>query len=130
MLIQQAGGTHDALEGGRPLGVEPVVVVQGLRTVDGEAHEEAVGGQELTPLVGKQQAVGLQAVVYLATTGIAPLQVERPPIEAEGAQQRLAAMPGEEHLRHSLCLYVLAGEGLQELVAELLFLPFVECCLL
>ena len=50
--------------GAAPATVESVGVVQGSGPVDRDAHEEAVVGEELCPLVGHQRAIGLQGMTH------------------------------------------------------------------
>ena len=92
--------------------------MHGLRPVDGYADQEVVLAQELAPLIRQQRTVGLQTVVNMATTGIAPLQFQSPTIEADRPQQRFTAMPGEEHLGQGLGLNVLPHEVFQQRVAH------------
>ena len=76
-------------------GMATVGVVERLRAVDGDAHQETVLAQKLTPFVSQQGAVRLQTIVDLSSAGIFLLQFQSLAIEREGAQQRLSAMPGE-----------------------------------
>ena len=131
VLLQQVDALHHLDERGLPLFVFPVFVVELLRSVDGDAHQPVVLLEEPAPLVGEQGAVGLDAVVYGPSVGILLLQLHRTLVEGEGAHQRLAAVPGEQHLRHRLRVDVLFDELFQQFFAHhvLGILP-VEFCLL
>ena len=113
VLLEQADAAHNAVE--RPLAQR---VVQAARAVDAYAYEEALVAEEAAPLVGEQRAVGLQAVVYVAPPCVAALQLQSAAVERHGAQQRLAPVPGEEHLPPGLRLDVLAGEGVEQRVVH------------
>ena len=115
VLAQQLDGTNDALPGGLAAGGEAVVVVEGLRPVDGEAYEEMVFGKKLAPLVVKQRAVGLQTVGYLPPLSITSLQRDSLAVEGERSQRGFSTVPGEEHLGRGLRLDVFFGESFEEL---------------
>ena len=118
MLLQQFDASHDLLERRLSAGRMAVAVVEGLWTVDGDAHEEIVFAEETAPLVVEQRAIGLDAVGDGASAAVDALQLQSAAIEVDGAQERFAPMPGEQHLRHGLGFHVLADELLQELVAH------------
>ena len=114
VLAQQLDSTNDALPRGLAAGSEPIMVVKGLRTVDGEAHEEMVCGEELAPLVVEQRSVGLQSVGNLPPSSIASLQFYGLPVEVQGPKRGFASVPSEKHLGHRLRLDIFFGESLEE----------------
>ena len=77
-----------------------------------------VVAQEGAPLLIEQCAVGLQAVVHHMPTSILLLQAQGLPVERQRAQQRLSAMPGEEHFALRLRVDILLGEPLEQLVGH------------
>ena len=113
VLLQQLYATHHLVEGGLSATRTAVFIVKLLGAVDGEADEPVVLVEELTPLVGEQGAVGLEAVVNLSSAGVAALQLQHFLVEAERAHQRLATVPGEKHLRLCLRFDILLDERLQ-----------------
>ena len=56
-----------------------------LRTVDADAYQETVFLEEPAPLGGEQSAVGLYAVVDVATTCIDALQLKCLLVEGDGS---------------------------------------------
>ncbi len=103
VLLQAAGGRDDAVEDGSPAEVVPVGVVQLARPVDAEPDEVVVLGEERAPRVVEQDAVGLERALDRHARGHAALFGRaRPPEEVETHQRRLAALPGQGHLRHPL----------------------------
>jgi len=94
------------------------LVVKFLWSVDGDAHEPVVLAQEATPLVVEQRAVGLYRVGDTPAHAVLALQLHRFSVERQWAQQRLAAVPGEEDVGRGLCLNVLSGELLEHLLRE------------
>ena len=113
MTVEQLDAAHHPVERGPAQSV-----VHLARPVDADAHKEALIAEETAPLVGEQRAVGLQAVVYVAAAGIAPLQRQRPAVKRQRAQQGLAAVPREEHVGRRLGLDVLPGEALEHSVVD------------
>ena len=118
VLVEQCDAPHHLLERRHPLLVATVLVVKLLRSIYRDPHEPVVLLKEAAPLVSEQCAVGLQGVVDGAATGILALQLHHPLVEGERPHQRLAAVPGEEHLRHGLRLDVLLDEAFEQLVAH------------
>ena len=118
MLLQQTDAPHHRHPRRLAAACQPVGVVQVLRAIDGDAYEEMVGFEKLTPLIGEQRSVGLQTVVDMVPPRITPLKRQCLLVEGDGAQQRFAAMPREEHLMLRLCLDILACEQLQQVVAH------------
>ena len=118
MLLKQTDATHHLAPRRCARTRTPVLIVELLRTVNGDADKEVVLFQELAPFVGQPHAVSLQAVVYLPSMRIAPLQLQGPFVERDGTHQRLTAMPCEQYLRQCLRLNILADELLQQLVAD------------
>ena len=101
-------------------------IVQRLGTIDADTHEEMVVVEETAPLIGEQRAVGLQAVVNVAITGVLLLQFQGFFIEGEWTQQRFAAVPSEEYIRGGLRLDILAGKLLQQGVIHHATAAFVQ----
>ena len=117
--LQEAGG-GDA-RGRRPAcrRVVPVGVVQLAWAVDAEAHEVVVLGEERRPLVVEQHAVGLDVRSTVMPGGhAAVLDRACPPEEVEPHERRLAALPGEGHVRHPLRRDGLRDVGLHHLVGH------------
>ena len=118
MFLQQTDALHHLFPGRLSGRSYAIVVVILLRSVDGNAYQPMVLCKELAPLVGEESAVGLDDIVYLFAVGILLLKRQRLPVEVDGTHQRLASVPGKEHLGHGLCLDVLPGELLQHLISH------------
>ncbi len=98
---------------------DPVVIVDVLRAVDGEAHQETMLLEEARPVLVEQRAVGLQ-VVFDALSGlrVLPLQRDHLAEEVEPHQRRLAALPGEDDFVAGDAGDVVADEALQHVVVH------------
>ena len=95
-----------------------VFVVKLLRSVNRNAHKEIVLLKKFAPLIVKQRAVGLYAIVHLSAASVGALQLQCTLIKGYGAHQRFAAMPCKEHFGRGLRLDILAYELLQHLVGD------------
>ena len=89
------------------------------------ANQPIILCKEFTPFVCKHSAIGLDNIIYAATSCIFLLQSQRLFIEINGAHQWFTTMPGGEHLWHSLCLDILSCELLQHLIAHNMAMRFV-----
>ena len=109
----------DGVERRRAALGDPVLVVDLLRAVDGQAHEEAVLLQEARPVLVEQRAVGLQVVLDpLSGLRVLPLQRHDLAEEVEAEQRGLAALPREHHLVGGHARDVVAHEALEHLVVH------------
>ena len=98
---------------------DAVLVVDLLRAVDGEPHEEAVLLQEPRPVLVEQRAVGLQVVLDpLSGFRVFPLQRDDLSKELEAEQRRLAALPREDQFIGGHACDVVSDEALQDLVVH------------
>ena len=101
---QDRRSVADPVEGRLALLGDPVVVVDILRTVDAQAHQERVLLEEPRPVLVEQRAVGLK-VVLDALAWLRMLLLQRHDLveELETHQRRLAALPGKHDLvaRHA-----------------------------
>ena len=119
VLLQEAGGGEHAVEDRPPAEVVTVGVVQLARAVDAEPDEVVVLGEEGGPLVVEKDAVGLQgALDGHAGRHVSAFGRTCPPEELEPHQRRLAALPGDGHLRDPLGRRGLRDVGLHQLIAH------------
>ena len=96
---QDLVAAHRQLVRGLPALVHPVRVVQFGGSVQAHADVKTFGGQETSPFLVDQHAVGLHAVAdHPAGRRVLPLQVDRLPVEVHAQQRWLTAMPGEADL--------------------------------
>ena len=98
ILIEHVYALHHFVESGLIGGCASVFVVEFLWSIDAHAHQESVGSEELAPLWCNQCAIGLYAVVDMASAGIDTLQFEGFLIESDGLHECLAAVPRKEHV--------------------------------
>lgn len=120
MLVEAFDAPHHPFKRSLSAVVLAETVMDGLRAVDGHAHKKSVVVEELCPFIRDERSVRLDAIVDIVCPGIFPLQLERMLIERDGSEQRLATMPGEEHILLDLCLDITAGEQFQGLVVHIL----------
>ena len=118
MLVEQVDAFHHLAERGFSRCRFAVLVVKLLRAVNRNAHKKIVFFEELAPFVGYQRAVGLYAVVDSPPPAIDALQFESLFIEGNGAHQRLAAVPSEQHFGHGLCLDIFFDELFEQLIGD------------
>lgn len=118
IAVEEVDALGDQSEGGFAGGRAAVGIVPRLRSVDGHTDEPVLIAQKATPVWGEEGAIGLYAVFDMATLGIVSLQLDGTPIEGEGAHERLAAMPREEHVGRGLGLDILPDEELQGVVGH------------
>lgn len=118
VLVEQVDAPHHLAEGGAATGRAAIFVVKLLRAVDGDAHEEVVFLEEAAPLVGEQRGVGLNTVVDGAAAGVGALEFQGTLIEGDGAHERFAAVPSEEHFGGGLSFDVFLDELLQQFVRQ------------
>ena len=90
-----------------------ICIMELLWSINGYADEPVVFTKEGAPFICEQRTVGLQAIVYLTSSGIAALQVQHLPVKTQGSHERFSAMPCEEHLPLCLRFYILTNECLQ-----------------
>ena len=64
VVLQQLDGVHHRAVGALSLGVQAVLVVEGLVPVQGDSHQEMVLGEEGRPLLGHGVTVGLDGVFH------------------------------------------------------------------
>ena len=98
--------------------VDAICVVQRLRPVDRDADEHAVVLEERRPLLVDQRAVRLDRVARpLARAQVLVRELDRAAEELDAHQRRLAALPGDRHLRHGcMCLDQLSDVRLEQLI--------------
>ena len=118
VLLQQLDALHHLVERRAALAVAAIFVVELRRPVDGEADEEAVVAEEAAPVVVEERAVRLNRIGDAPPPGVFRLELQGFAVEADGAHQGFAAVPGEEDLRRRLGFEILADEKLQQLVGE------------
>ena len=107
---------HHAREGGAPALRPAERVVNVLRPVERQPHQEAVFGEKLAPRLVHQRPVGLQRVLDPLARGVFPLERHGPAVEVPAEQQRLAAVPTEGHHGNLVGLDVLPDVELQQVV--------------
>ena len=81
-----------------------------LSTIDADAHQPLLVGQETAPFGCEQESIGLQTVTYPPATAIIALQPYGIPIEGEWTQQRFTPMPSEEDVGSLLHLDISANK--------------------
>ena len=112
---QAVPAADHVVEAAPALLVDAVGVVHGARAVDAEADQVVVLLEERGPLVIDQRAVGLDGVQDAAVLRLAVLlgQLDRALVEVQPAQHRLAALPGDLHLRAGRRRHQLRDVGLE-----------------
>ena len=118
VLVEQVDAPHHLAEGGTATRRAAIFVVELLRPIDGDAHEEVVFLEEAAPLVGEQRGIGLNTVVDGAAAGVGALEFQGTPIEGDRTHERFAAVPGEEYFGGGLSFYVFLDELLQQFVRQ------------
>ena len=117
---QVAEPAHHVVEGSLPSLVDAVGVVQRPRTVDRDPDEDVVLLEERRPLLVEEGAVGLDRVDgALAGPEVTVRQLDRTTEEVDAHEGRLAALPGDRHLRNArMRLDQLADVRLEQLVGH------------
>ena len=116
---QQLRGREDLVERGPSALGHAVGIVQVPRSVDAQAHQEAVLAQEPAPGFVQQHAVGLQIVFDpLARLLVLRLKLDHLAEKIQSQQRGLAALPGEDHAIRILAFDVLADELLQQVLGD------------
>lgn len=100
-----------------------------LRSVNGDADEEAVGGEEVRPFRSHEGTVGLKRVMDDLAIGIFTLQRNGFPIEVNACQQWLSAVPVERDLGHIARADVVADDFFEELFRHYRLSAAVKRCL-
>ncbi len=118
MLVEKIHGSHRLQKSRLPGTVAPVLVVKLLRAVDRQSHKPTVVVQETTPLIIKQSAVGLKAILDLHSASVLALKLKRFPVEIQRTHGGLAAMPYKLHMRRRLCLNIQLYIPLKRLLAH------------
>lgn len=118
VLVEQVDAPHHLAEGGTVARRPAIFVVELLRPIDGDAHEEVVFLEEAAPLVGEQRGIGLNTVVDGAAAGVGALEFQGTPIEGDRTHERFATMPGEEYFGGGLSFDVFLDELLQQFVRQ------------
>ena len=113
MFFQQFDPLHHFVEGGKPLAVPAVFIVEFLRTVDRDADQKIIFFEEAAPVVCQQGTVCLDTVVDLPSASVFLLKFERFLIKVDRTHQCFAAMPGKKHLRHCLAFQIVFDEFFQ-----------------
>ena len=110
---------HNHRVGAAPAAVEPVGVVQGSGSVNGDPHEEAVVGEKLRPLVGHQRAVRLQGMTHaLGGATVALAQLDEALKKGQATQGRLPTLPQHRDLAVGARLQELLDVTLQSLLGH------------
>ena len=110
---------EDSFKRGPPAFRDPVLVVDFPRAVDAQADQEPVLLEELAPFLVDQRAVGLEIVLDpLERLGVFLFERDDLAEEIQPHQRRLAALPGEHHLRPGHARDVLLDEPLEHLVGH------------
>ena len=107
VFMEYFDAAHDAVEGGTLAFVDAVVVVIFFGTVDRNADQEFVYGEEFTPLVVEERAVGLEGIVDRFSVGIFFLEGNNLAKEVDAEDGRLATLPCEGNFGDALCFDVL-----------------------
>lgn len=98
VLLQHPQAAHDLVVGAAAGLVHPVVVVEFARAVDADADQELLPGQERTPRVVQQGAVGLDRVLHLLSRPLEPLGQGHGVLEERQATQGgFTALPADRH---------------------------------
>ena len=63
MFLQQVNALHDLVKGRHTLAIPAILVVEGLRTINGDSYQKMVLFEEPAPFVVQEGPVGLDAVV-------------------------------------------------------------------
>ncbi len=118
VALQHAESLHHPVEAALPALVDPERVVHLTRSVDREPHEEAVLGEERTPLVVEQRAVRLDRVGDALVRQLQLLgELDRASEEVDPHHRRLAALPRDRDLgRTGVRLDQLAEVRLEQFV--------------
>ena len=112
MFLEQASGSLDLVEDRSSSAVVSVGVVQLAGTVDAQADEDVVLGEEGGPLIVESVPFVWIVRSTCQPAGRRPFDFERAPEEVEAHERGLAALPGERHERHLLSVDGLANERL------------------
>ncbi|MPN51582.1 hypothetical protein SDC9_199230 [bioreactor metagenome] len=111
--------------------IPPVLIVKLLRPINGDTHQEIVLLEKAAPVIGKQRSVGLNGIINLPSSGIFFLQFNCLLVETQRAHQRFTAVPGKQHLRHGLRLYVFFDELFEQFFTHhVVLLLCIQVCLL
>ena len=127
VLLQQAQPRHHLVVGRVAAFIDAVEIVHILRTVQADAEQEVVLGEELAPVVIEGDGVGLQGVGDAHAWALVLLLVaHRLAEKVQAHQRRLAALPSEVDLIDLLRLDVLADVFLEQAVRHAEFAAGIE----
>ncbi len=119
LVFFEAGeAAHGGVEGGFAVLVIAVEIVDGSGTIDGEADEEVVLGEEFTPRVVEEGAVGLEGVGDIFAVGELLLEGDDFLEEGDSEEGGFAALPGEVNIGTGLGVDVLLDVGLEDVVGH------------
>src|SRR5690606_29317357 len=104
MLLEQLQPANNRIKAGLLSLVDAVLVVQLARAIDGEADEELLFGEELSPFVVQQCPIGLQGVADGLAVGILALEFNNLAEVVDTQERWLTALPGEADLGQILLL--------------------------
>ena len=122
-----APAAHHEVERALPFPVAPVGVVQLARPVDAEADEKVVFLEEGAPGIVEEQTVGLEGLLNrLAGLPVFFDELDRAFKEFELHQGRLAALPGDRHLRRAVGFQELADIALERRFRHAVFVVGIE----
>ena len=108
ILFQPLNGGHDLFKGwSSPFG-NPVTIMQMLRAVNGDSHQEAILSKKPRPLVINQQAIGLNAVINRFAITVTLLVLHDGLEKIQTTDGWLPPLPDKTDLRQvGLSLYLL-----------------------
>ena len=113
VLFQNPKSAHYVRMGWLPSLVDSISIMQLFRTVYGKTDEKFIRRQELAPLVIKQRAVGLEAIVDPLAICVFVLQFDDVLEKWYAEQCGLAALPCKTYFLARLRLDVLADVGVE-----------------
>ena len=121
VAVQKLDSAYNLREGRGPATVTAVTVMYILRAVYRYADEKIVIPQEMAPVGGKQNAVGLYGIVHSLAARVFSLVFERLAVEVQAHEQRFSAMPVECHFIDLVGGDILSDEMLQHAVVHAWF---------
>ena len=118
VAVQKLDSAYNLREGRGPATVTAVTVMYILRAVYRYADEKIVIPQEMAPVGGKQNAVGLYGIVHSLAARVFSLVFERLAVEVQAHEQRFSAMPVECHFIDLVCVDIFLHEMLEHFICH------------
>ena len=85
VVMQPLDAPHDPGKRTPSSTILTIAVVHGFRPIDGDADQKIVVFEETAPFVVKQQPVCLDAILYLPSLSVLPLEFQRFAVEVEAS---------------------------------------------